>query len=93
MSLRIGEDAMTSQATTHRAWRVSDPTTPAQQWQVSWLPGRALTRNQAITAMTLAENYVVLASAGHAAVLAAWAAELDLSPDAVAAALMGRSAS
>ena len=56
-------------------------------WEASWLPGHALDRNQAITAMTIAETV------GHGLepgdrlwpAVGAWAAELGLTgPDAVA---------
>lgn len=60
-------------------------------WSVSWLPGRALTRNQAITAMTIAEAVKTHTDDlahnqsqlwGH---IDGWAAELGLSgPHAVA---------
>ena len=53
MALTINDRDMTSDQTPHTA-------RPApggeQQWEVSWLPGRRLTRNQAITAMVLAET-------------------------------------
>lgn len=53
-TLMIDDDMMTSDATTHtaRAWPVPGELT---LWSVTWLPGRALTRDQAITAMTIAE--------------------------------------
>jgi hypothetical protein len=51
MTLTITGTTMTSDQTAHTA-RLA----PGSQhhWQVSWLPGRALDRNGAITAMTLA---------------------------------------
>jgi hypothetical protein len=49
MSIAITGDQMTCTATGHTAHRGD------AGWQVSWLPGRTLTRNQAITAMTLGE--------------------------------------
>jgi hypothetical protein len=49
MSISITDDAMNCDATGHTARRTE------AGWQVSWLPGRTLTRNQAITAMTLGE--------------------------------------
>lgn len=57
-------------------------------WVVSWLPLRLLTRNQAITAMTIAET-VGTTAVDHTHPmwphLISWAAELDLTgPDAVA---------
>jgi hypothetical protein len=95
VSTRITGAAMTSNATRHTATvdpRVVDvveggPTA----WKVSWLPGRLFTRNQAITAMTIAEAVAV-----HADDLAdnasrwwlhidGWAAELGITgPNAVA---------
>ncbi len=50
MNIRITDEAMTSDTTPHS-------TRPdADGWAVTWLPGRVLTRNQAITAMVLAET-------------------------------------
>ena len=49
MSIGISGDHMTCNATGHTAQRGETG------WQVSWLPGRSLTRNQAVTAMVLAE--------------------------------------
>jgi len=78
MTLIITDATMTSDQTDHTA-----RLTPGGQhpWEVSWLPGRALDRNSAITAMTLA---------GHAGqgdlneqhqiwpFIESWAAELGL---------------
>ena len=52
MTVTITDATMTSDQTAHTA-RLA----PGGQhlWEVSWLPGRALDRNSAITAMTLAE--------------------------------------
>ncbi len=52
MTVTINGATMTSDQTTHVA-RLA----PGGQhlWEVSWLPGRALDRNSAITAMTLAD--------------------------------------
>jgi hypothetical protein len=52
MTLTIYDTTMTSDQTAHTA-RLA----PGSQhlWEVSWLPGRALDRNSAITAMTLAD--------------------------------------
>lgn len=53
------------------------------QWSVSWLPGRPVTRNQAITAMVLAEHVSNGArSSDHPQwpFVLTWAAELDLDP-------------
>jgi hypothetical protein len=85
MTLTITGTTMTSDQTAHTA-RLA----PGGQhlWEVSWLPGRALDRNSAITAMTLA---------AHASepdlneqhrlwpFIEGWAAELGLTgPDAIA---------
>jgi len=81
MALRITESSITSDGTAHTA-RISP-----DGWQVSWLPGRTLTRNQAVSALMLTQE----ASRGieqgdrlwpHVTV---WAGELGLLPrDAVA---------
>ena len=53
MTLTINDTTMTSDQTAHTA-RLA----PGSQhlWEVSWLPGRALDRNSAITAMVLADH-------------------------------------
>ena len=53
MTLTIYDSTMTSDQTAHTA-RLA----PGSQhlWEVSWLPGRALDRNSAITAMVLADQ-------------------------------------
>jgi hypothetical protein len=53
MTLTINDTTMTGDQTAHTAWLA-----PGSQhrWAVSWLPGRALDRNRAITAMTLADH-------------------------------------
>jgi hypothetical protein len=51
MTLTINDTTMTSDQTAHSAQRA-----PGRHlWEVSWLPGRVLDRNSAVTAMTLAE--------------------------------------
>ncbi len=73
---------------------MSSPDTPhtatakGEGWEVSWLPGRTLDRNQAITAMTIANiaggRGVSLSDDPIWPFLDNWAAELGLSgPDAV----------
>ena len=52
MALTINDRTMTSDRTHHTARLAPGE---QRQWEVSWLPGRRVTRNQAITAMTLAE--------------------------------------
>jgi hypothetical protein len=78
MTLTINDTTMTSDQTAHTAWLRSGN---QHLWEVSWLPGRALDRNSAITAMVLA---------GHAGepdlneqhrlwpFIQSWAAELGL---------------
>jgi hypothetical protein len=84
MTLTIYDAAMTSDQTAHTA-RLA----PGSQhlWEVSWLPGRPLDRNSAITAMTLAD---LTSEPGlneqHQLwpFIAGWAAELGLTgPDAI----------
>jgi hypothetical protein len=52
MALTIGDDSISSDRSSHTA-------RPAfgdrRMWEVSWLPDRRLTRNDAITAMVLAD--------------------------------------
>jgi hypothetical protein len=91
MATKISDTEMTSDETRHTA-RAAE----GGGWVVSWLPGRTLTQNQAITAMTIAE-----AVAAHADELGnsgsrwwlhidEWAAEMGLTgPHAVAGANVG----
>jgi hypothetical protein len=53
MTLTINNTTMTSDQTAHTARQA-----PGRQhlWKVSWLPGRALDRNGAITAIVLADQ-------------------------------------
>jgi hypothetical protein len=83
MTLTITGTTMTSDHTAHTARQA-----PGRNgWEVSWLPGQALDRNTAITAMTLAD---VAAQddlhEGHRLWphIQGWAAELGLTgPDAI----------
>lgn len=85
MTLTILDDNISSDRTAHTACLA-----PGHQhsWHVSWLPGRHMDRNTAITAMVLAD----VAGAGdvHAGHrlwphIQGWAAELELTaPDALA---------
>ena len=84
MTLTINDTTMTSDHTPHSARQARG----RNDWEVSWLPGQALDRNTAITAMTLAE---VAAKddlhEGHRLWphIQSWAAELGLTgPDAIA---------
>ena len=81
--ITITDTTMTSPATPHTA------TTTGDGWEVSWLPGRTLTRNQATTAMTIADMVggtgVPRADDPIWLFLDGWAAELGLTaPGAVA---------
>ena len=53
MTLTINDTTMTSDQTAHTARQA-----PGSEhlWEVSWLPGRVLDRNSAITAMVLADH-------------------------------------
>jgi len=53
MALKILDDSMSSDRSPHTA-RLA----PGEQhtWEVSWLPGRSLNRNEAVTAMVLADT-------------------------------------
>jgi hypothetical protein len=52
MTLRIQRDAITGDHTRHTARLVPGA---VHAWEVSWLPGRHLSRSEAITAMILAD--------------------------------------
>ncbi len=52
MTLTIKDTTMTSDQTPHTARQAPGP---QHGWEVSWLPGQALDRNSAITAMILAD--------------------------------------
>jgi hypothetical protein len=55
--LQIDETQMTSDTTPHSAALVElPPPLTGYSWQVTWLPGRHLDRDEAITAMTIAET-------------------------------------
>lgn len=54
--LTITDTEMTSDQTRHKAELVKLPSPlTGYSWQVTWLPGRHLSRDQAITALTIAE--------------------------------------
>jgi hypothetical protein len=78
MTLTINDTTMTSDQTAHTARLASGR---QHLWEVSWLPGQALDRNGAITAMVLAD----LAGEGDLderhriwPFIESWAAELGL---------------
>ena len=74
MSIGITNDQMTCNTTGHTAHRGE------AGWQVSWLPGRTLTRNQATTAMVFGEAAGRGPQPGDRVwpFIEGWAAELDL---------------
>lgn len=81
MGLTITGTVMRSTDTRHTARFMGDG------WEVSWLPGRALDRNQAVTAMTIAETVAKGGTPGHDLMsgdplwphIDGWAEELGLS--------------
>jgi hypothetical protein len=84
-STKITGTEMRSDATPHTATAWPVPGGPTL-WSVTWLPGRALTRDQAITAMTIAETVTAHpdpqnSTDGRRLNLESWAAELGLSAD------------
>lgn len=94
-TLTITETEMTSDTSRHTASVVSGVTVEGgpTAWAVTWLPGRVFTRNQAITAMTLAEVIAVTDLTDNASPVwlhvDGWAAELGITgPHAVAEASM-----
>jgi len=78
MAVTITDQGMTSDLTGHTA------TSSGVRWRVSWLPGRDLDRNQAVTAMMLAETVTGSepppggGNRSYWALLDGWAAELGL---------------
>jgi hypothetical protein len=78
MTLTITDAAMTSDQTAHTARLALGH---QHLWEASWLPGRALDRNSAITAMTLADvgSEADLDEQHHLRpFIQGWAAELGL---------------
>lgn len=77
MSLKITDTAMTSDITTHvaTAWPVPDQ---PDTWTVTWLAGRKLVQNEAVTAMTIAETVAVHAgNLADTSVLSNWRAHVE----------------
>lgn len=100
MAMKISDDAMISDITGHSAQFRQDRAADGQgAWVASWLPSRALTYNQAITAMTIAEAVASAdmdVQAGRPvdsdawwANMTTWAAELKVSPNFAAAETAG----
>jgi len=77
MTLKINDTTMTSDQTPHTARHA-----PSRSgWEVTWLPGRTLDRNTAITAMVLADTTAdERVREGHRLWphIQGWAAELGL---------------
>ena len=86
MTLTVSDTTMTSDQSPHTARHAASQ----NRWEVSWLPGRILDRNSAITAMILADTTADdRVREGHRLWphIQGWAAELGLTgPQAVAAA-------
>lgn len=82
--MEITDSVMTSASTFHTAWRVDEQ---ADEWRVSWLPDRTLTRNEALSALTLAEMVLGDDPPGmREPLIQVFASELGMSPeDAVSA--------
>lgn len=83
MSITITDDLMTSTETPYTARWSADAAGDAQgAWVVSWLPQRLLTRNQAVTAMTLAQCVAIHDASAYPwrQHIEGWAAELGISP-------------
>jgi hypothetical protein len=81
MPVTIHDRTMTSDRTAHAA-RLAPGT--QHHWEVSWLPGRRLTRNEATTAMTLAEACSTTASPERNRLwppIQGWAGELGITAD------------
>jgi hypothetical protein len=81
MPVTIHDRTMTSDSTSHAA-RLAPGT--QHHWEVSWLPGRRLTRNEAITAMTLAEACSTTAPPERNRLwphIRSWADELGITAD------------
>src|ERR1051326_7877466 len=83
MTLTITDTTITSGHSPHAA----GPAPDRNGWEVSWLPGRTLDRNTAITAMTLADTTTEpgLREGHHLwPFIQSWAQELGLTaPDAI----------
>lgn len=81
MTLKIEDTEITSPDTQHLAVRKS-----LTEWRVTWLPHKLLTRNQAITAMTIAAT---VGASDHEITrtdpiwrhFTGWAAELGIPPE------------
>jgi hypothetical protein len=91
MAIRIESNRMSSDQIRHYAvWNADAAADGTGAWVVSWLPLRLLTRNQATTAMVLADLLAGgLIGPGHRTwpAIQGWAAELHMTAPDVAAAV------
>lgn len=87
MSLTIHQHLMTSSVTSHVA--AGDD---ADGWGVSWAPGQRLDRNQAVSAMTIAELVESGAAEGSKdwPLVRSFAGELGMTAQEAAAKVLGR---
>ncbi|GAB3156146.1 hypothetical protein GCM10027258_62140 [Amycolatopsis stemonae] len=82
----IAERAMTSDVTPHTARRIAVRPGQREYWRSSWCPHLALDRNQAITAMTVAE-LLTPPAVGHPGLLKALTDELGVTVEEAVAAV------
>ena len=85
MGIKIDNNSMRSDETAHTATHAQGGGIARDVWRVSWLPGHLLTRNEAITAMTLAEAIDGTAVTTEDKIwphITGWAAELGMGPEA-----------
>jgi hypothetical protein len=89
--ITIQDTQMASNTNHHRAFLASDGT--GDRWAISWLPGRRVNRNQAITAMVLAEHVTGATTHRHPQwpFIEAWARELGLTAATAVAMIRGDS--
>jgi len=91
MSIKISDGSMRSELSGHSAelWPMPGAGESPTMWRVSWFPDRPVGRNEAISALTIAETVSAAPDIGPGHRLwphiSSWAAELGLSgEDAVA---------
>jgi hypothetical protein len=85
MGIKITDDSMSGELSPHSAglWPMPDAGEPPTMWRVSWLPERPVGRNEAVSAMVLAETVAATEDLGpdHRLwpFINSWSAELGLS--------------
>jgi hypothetical protein len=78
MATTITDESMTSDVTANRARYSKDAAADGNgAWVVTWLPLRLLTRNQAVTAMTIAETVAIAMRSGVTEQFAGWRLHVD----------------